>query len=301
MPTAIFACVSTAPIPALLTIGEMLVDELPSGARPGGGPFNCAGHFRALGGETAVWSALGGDAHAETLTRAAARLGVDLGYVGRHATLPTGRVGVRLDADGEARYDIVHPVAWDALGELAAPEPQAVAGRFGAVATWLLGTRDSSSAEAVHGLLDGLAKRPQGPLRVADLGQRPPHTSPERLDALLRRVTLAKLNAEELAAACEQLGLGGVGPEVLAEAYGLDTVVVTRGAAGAGSLRAGVWREVAAPTVGRVADTVGCGDAFLAGYLHARLVGADEDAALRAGVARGAYAATVAGGLPEVG
>jgi sugar/nucleoside kinase (ribokinase family) len=76
-------------------------------------------------------------------------------------------------------------------------------------------------------------------------------------------------------------------------------VVVKRGASGcqaaAGAQR---WR-IAAPKVEAV-DTTGAGDAFVAGFLAARLKGAEVDVALERAVMAGAEAATRVGGRPEV-
>jgi sugar/nucleoside kinase (ribokinase family) len=75
-------------------------------------------------------------------------------------------------------------------------------------------------------------------------------------------------------------------------------VVVKRGASGcqaaAGAQR---WR-IAAPKVEAV-DTTGAGDAFVAGFLAARLSGSDIQPALERAVAAGAAASTIVGGRPK--
>ena len=79
------------------------------------------------------------------------------------------------------------------------------------------------------------------------------------------------------------------------------TVVVKRGAAGAGSVGpGGILDEPAARAI--ALDPVGAGDAFVAGYLTALLDGEDERGRLALGCRAGAFAVSVVGdyeGLPS--
>jgi sugar/nucleoside kinase (ribokinase family) len=82
----------------------------------------------------------------------------------------------------------------------------------------------------------------------------------------------------------------------LAKHYPL--VVIKRGAAGAEAIEGERrWRIKAART-GPV-DTTGAGDAFVAGFLAARLYGADIQPALERAAAAGAIASTIIGGQPR--
>ncbi|GHJ57586.1 ribokinase [Nocardioides sp. OK12] len=67
------------------------------------------------------------------------------------------------------------------------------------------------------------------------------------------------------------------------ESYDLCSVVVKRGAAGVVGVKDGVCLERPAYPVAAVVDTVGAGDAFNVGYLHATLGGADLGDALDSG------------------
>lgn len=75
---------------------------------------------------------------------------------------------------------------------------------------------------------------------------------------------------------------------------GPQTVVVKRGSAGALALHEGVFAERAAVVV-PVIDTVGAGDAFVAGYLAATMAGADTDGCLEFAVRTGAFACLAPG------
>jgi 2-dehydro-3-deoxygluconokinase len=84
-------------------------------------------------------------------------------------------------------------------------------------------------------------------------------------------------------------------------AHGPRDVVVALGAAGAAGLCDGELATVAAHRVTAV-DVVGAGDAFVAGYLAARLSGLDQRVRLRLGATLGAFAVGTRGdweGLPR--
>ncbi len=77
-------------------------------------------------------------------------------------------------------------------------------------------------------------------------------------------------------------------------ALGAGVAVVKRGAHGAVAVVGGREYERAAIRV-NVVDTVGAGDAFVAGYLAEYLLGLDVDACLQTAVTTGAYACLVPG------
>lgn len=127
-------------------------------------------------------------------------------------------------------------------------------------------------------------------------------------EALLQAVSaepfLIKPNEEELA---EIAGKAvSTTEELLAAATPLldrmEYVIVTRGRGGAVLIsRQGLYSGLAALDPDRVKNTVGCGDALLAGFLSGLLTGTDMAEALRRGVAAGAASATApaAGRLPR--
>lgn len=84
-------------------------------------------------------------------------------------------------------------------------------------------------------------------------------------------------------------------------ALGPSQVIIKLGAAGCLARVAGETVEVAAPAV-TVVDTVGAGDAFVAGYLAELVDGAEVSRRLATAVAAGAFAVTVPGdweGMPD--
>ncbi len=237
--------------PGIDLFGEVLFDGFPDGRRVlGGAPFNVAWHLAAWGEAPRLVSRVGQDEDGAAVLAAMQGWGMDTGAVSRDATLPTGRVDVTL-ADGEPEYEIVHPVAWDAI---ATPPPPCAA--------WLyhgsLALRDARSRETLEALACA-----NGVRVFLDVNLRPPWWDPEEVGERVRAAHWVKLNEDEL----DRLAPPGNSlpdrARALLENAGLEGLVVTRGAAGAVVLGADdVAAAAPAPERVRVVDTVGAGDAF---------------------------------------
>ncbi len=136
-----------------------------------------------------------------------------------------------------------------------------------------------------------------------DLNYRSALWSPEdaapALEAAVRRadvVFAGELEAEIVTATADPLAAA-----LALEALGPAQVIIKRGADGCLARIDGVTIEQPAPTVA-VVDTVGAGDACVAGYLAELMVGAEPAVRLRTAVAAGAFAVTVSGdweGMPD--
>lgn len=116
---------------------------------------------------------------------------------------------------------------------------------------------------------------------------------------LLRDPDIAFTNEDELDAALKRGGAPDLAA-LLAEAHagGTMRLIVTRGDKGVTCHRGA--ETVAAPSDSVTpVDRTGGGDAFAAGYLHARLCGCDDAAALRAGLRLARAALSGIGSRPE--
>jgi fructokinase len=275
----------------ILCVGEMLWDALPSGLFLGGAPFNVACHLRAAGLPAALATRVGADRLGEEALRRLAWYGIDGSLVQVDEALPTGFVRVAVDEPGRPAYDILEPVAWDAI----APD-EALLARAASARALVFGTlaQRSEASRATHERIwdcEGL--------RVLNLN-RAPYAERELVRRSLAHADVVKLSEEELATLAGWLGLKGAvrrAAAALAETFGCDAVCVTRGRGGAGLWRAGRWSEHPGFEV-EVRDSVGAGDAFLA-ILVAGLLGGGQDAViLRHASLMGAYVATQPGALP---
>ena len=136
-----------------------------------------------------------------------------------------------------------------------------------------------------------------------DLNYRSALWSPDEaapaLRAAVRRadvVFAGELEAEIVTATADPLQAA-----LALEALGPGQVIIKRGADGCLARIDGVTLEQPAPAV-TVVDTVGAGDACVAGYLTELMCGAEPAIRLRTAVAAGAFAVTVSGdweGMPD--
>src|SRR5439155_19806655 len=99
--------------PVVVGLGEVLWDMLPGGKQLGGAPANFAYHAAALGARGVVASRVGDDQPGREILARLDALGLDRSHVGTDPHHPTGRVDVRVDAQGVPEYLIHAPVAWD--------------------------------------------------------------------------------------------------------------------------------------------------------------------------------------------
>ncbi|MEU1482953.1 carbohydrate kinase [Streptomyces sp. NPDC005752] len=249
--------------PALLVIGECVADIVrlpgePDRVHPGGSPANVAYGLARLGRATTLVTQLGPDSGGRLIGHHLASAGVRVLTDG--SGTPTPAATVELDDAGRAAY------TFDITWTLRPPEhplepPQHV--HTGSVATAL-----EPGAETVVDLLRSL--------RAAATVSYDPNVRPalmgDHADAVRRAERCVALS-DIVKASDEDLRwlYPGEAPEQAAERWlrsGPPVVLVTRGAEGALALVPGTTLSIGGPSV-RVADTVGAGDAFMSGTLHA--------------------------------
>jgi fructokinase len=264
--------------PAVLCFGEMLWDCLPEGRFPGGAPLNVAHHLQRLSIKAQLVSAVGRDALGSELIDWAERSGLDVRGVRRDEDLPTGLVRATLSTDGDASYEIACPAAWDRI-ELTEPT-EGLAASAAAIVFGSLAHRSTGNWDTLSRLL---VRLPVTAERVFDVNLRPPYDDLAVVRRLAKRATLLKANADEAARLCADVPAAGreqTHARYLANEFHLDSICITAGARGAGLLDYDHWYwHRAAPVP--VRDTIGAGDAFLAGLLAARLQGKAPAQSLR--------------------
>jgi 2-dehydro-3-deoxygluconokinase len=264
-------------------------------ATHGGAESNACVALARLGRSAAWVSRLGGDPAGDRILAELGREGVQVSWVTRDPARPTGLM--LRDTVGTVRYyragSAASALSPEDLADVPIEDARAV---FATGITPLLG-RDPG--RAVRAML----RRARG-MRVLDLNLRRGLWGSDRAVALigplLRSCDLVLGGVEEFRAFEEQRT-----PRRLAEVFarrGPREVVVKGGRSGAGALDPdGRWHQVA-PAPAPDVDPVGAGDAFDAGYLHARLDGAEVPEALLEGARCGAAVASTIGdadGVPR--
>ncbi|MFJ2705492.1 carbohydrate kinase [Streptomyces sp. NPDC087428] len=262
----------------LLVIGECVADivRLPGATdqvHPGGSPANVAYGLARLGHGVTLLTQLGPDADGRRIRGHLAGAGVEVRTDG--ATTPTPSAAVALDGNGQAAYTF--EIAWT-LGAVSLEQPPRHV-HTGSIAAVM-----EPGAASVVAAVDSL--------RTAATVSYDPNVRPELMgdhaDAV-RKVERYVALSDVVKASDEDLEwlYPGQEPGRVAErwlASGPAVVLVTRGGEGALAVLPDGRVPVAAPPV-EVADTVGAGDAFMSGTLHALaahgLLGADSRERLR--------------------
>lgn len=276
-----------------ICFGEILWDLLPTGKIAGGAPMNVAFHLNQLGVEVGMISRIGTDDLGEEIFDFLQSKKVPTMLVQRDSVNPTGIVNVELDEKGHPKYEIVQNVAWDFIeSEKNAQEAVQNADLL------VFGSLVARAEKSQKSLLDLIEK---ARFRVFDVNLRQPFFSKKLLFELLPKANLVKMNDTELDIIADWHGCTTSSQQdkmtTLKNALGLDLLVVTRGENGAMSL--GAMGFVSHPGVKvQVVDTIGSGDAFLAGYLSQFLQKKSPAECLEFGCQMGAFVATQRGGTP---
>jgi len=277
----------------IVCYGEILWDILPNGAVPGGAPMNVAYHLHKLGPEPALITRIGLDNYGKRLIHLMEKAGISTEFFQMDFELDTGKVTASPGEGDDIHYEIVQPVAWDNIQW----DEQFIPLLTGS--SWFifgsLAARSSASRNVLYRLLE------MAPFKVLDINLRPPHFTRPVLEKLLTNADLLKLNLNEL-----ELLTGwfsGYRSEAdriraLQDQFSIPTIVLTKGSNGSTMLIDGAFHEHPGFIVD-VADTVGSGDAFLAGLLYSFIQGVGPPEALRFASAMGALVASYSGPCPE--
>ena len=277
----------------VVCFGEVLWDILPSAAVPGGAPMNVAYHLQKLNKNPALITRIGMDDKGQELMNIFSGHGVCTDYFQVDDKYETGKVFANPNEYNEVVYDIVKPVAWDfiawdnAFTELL---PNAEFFVFGSLAA-----RNKASKDTLFRLLE-IARN-----KVLDINLRAPHYNRRIVEQLLRKTDFVKMNLAEL-----ELITGWFSNHTSVEdrlksiqdKFSISNLVVTMGGEGAMLCMNGEITKHGGFKVD-VQDTVGSGDAFLAGLLSHLLDNADNKKVLEFASGLGAFIATQRGACPE--
>lgn len=298
---------------SVLAVGEILWDLLPAGPRLGGTTANFAIGCARLGRQASLISSLGADAWGDRareiltdLQQGGAAL-LNTALIQTAANTPTGLVEVVVDAGGQPSYAIAMPAAWDEIH--LTPASLAAATTAAAICFGTLCQRSPVSRASIRSLLEAV---PPGCLRVLDVNVRAPFFSPEVARWSLAHATVAKISAEELGEVAAAVGVPPIvlqdqeprlaeveqcGRQILALHPEMQLLAVTMGPHGS-LLLTPVEVHYHPGFLIEVIDTVGAGDAYTAGLVHAWLAGASLSAVNEVGNLCGSFVASHPGATP---
>jgi fructokinase len=256
-----------------------------------------------LGDHAIIASRVGDDQLGRQAQSVLGEFPVDTSYLQIDKNHVTSSVTVALD-NGQARYVIHEPVAWDYLEFT--PAWLSLAQQADAVCFGTLAQRSASSQRTIQGFL---AETRPDCLRLLDVNLREPYYTAKTLESSLDFATVLKMNDSEVSLVLKLLGMphdGETTPNALVAAaralideFKLALVCVTMG--GNGSLLVGPSQVDRHPGVrSNVVDTVGAGDTFTAALCHYYLRGASLAVMNEAGNRWGAWMASQRGAMPKL-
>lgn len=283
--------------PYIVGLGEALWDVLPEGKKIGGAPANFAYHVSQFGYNSLAVSAVGNDTLGTELLDALDAHGLHV-LIPR-LDLPTGTVGVQIDAQGIPTYDIREGVAWDNIPFT--PELETVARATRAVCFGSLAQRNAVSRNTIRKFL---AATPADSMKIFDINLRQQFYTKEVVAESLTACNVLKINDEELVIVARLFDLPTTGVEDqcrrLIAAHDLDLLVLTCGVEGSHVFASdGTSSFLPTPKV-VVADTVGAGDSFTAAFTASLLAGRSLTEAHRRAVEVSAFVCTQPGAMPEL-
>jgi fructokinase len=272
--------------------GEILWDVLPSGSRPGGAPMNVAYHLQRLGLSSALVSRIGKDKWGAELVKILGDFSLPVDYLQTDEQHATGIVNASIKENNEVEYEIVYPVAWDFVRyekEHTSLIQKASYFIFGSLAA-----RNEISRQTLFQLIEAANTK------IFDVNLRPPHFSRSIIEHLLSKADIVKLNEHEVKLVSGWFSnYSDIKDQIssIQHRFNLKTLLVTKGDKGALVKYEDDWFSHNGYKI-KVTDTVGSGDAFLAGFLFQLENKKPIDEALSFANALGAFVATQSGACP---
>jgi fructokinase len=283
--------------PTVVGLGEILWDFLPAGRQLGGAPANFAYCSHLLGDRGIVASRVGRDHLGEDIRRSLALAGISDQFLQTDSSQPTGTVRVEIDQNGQPRFEITQPAAWDFLEWT--DDWRRLAKSVDAICFGSLAQRCPNSRSTVRKFLEAAGAHS---LRIFDVNLRQSFYSTEVIVESLKRANAVKLNHEEAPRIKQLLSMEHVTDitfcQGLMERFELKLVCITRGANGSLLCNRQGTHEHRGFRV-KVRDTIGAGDAFTAGLVHEYLRERPLADLNQAANRLGAWVASHSGAMPQ--
>ena len=282
----------------ILSFGEVLWDVFGEQEYLGGAPLNFAIAARKLGNSVALLSSVGDDLRGSLTLDAIRNHELSTDFVQLSPKAPTGTAIVTADGNGNPSFAIARPAAFDQiefnddlLTSVIKWNPQ-----------WIYFGTLAQAFEESEEHLKKLVHAVPFARRFYDVNLRTGHWNFPLVQRLSLIASIIKMNETEAMHLCHLAG----GPlpfaietfcEFWSSRYGAEMICVTLGGEGCAVSRAGRIEYFKGFNV-RIADTVGAGDAFAAGFLHGLNCGWSIERTATFANALGAIVASRAGATP---
>jgi len=282
----------------ILAFGEVLWDILPAETILGGAPFNFAYRVNCLGDTGLMISRLGQDEPGRKAFEQITQLGLDTTFIQWDAQHPTGTVPISFDEKMNPDFVITPDVAYDYIeltDELIAVTPNIDSLCFGTLAQ-----RNEISRQTINKIIE----HSRNSLKILDINLRKNCYSLETITSSLEKANVLKLNGDEVGQLGEMLNVSHQKiPEFCKEIiskWSLKYCLVTLGEKGAFAMSDQDEKIYVPGYKVSLADSLGSGDAFTAGFVHKILRGKSISQAVQFGNILGAVVATKKGATAAV-
>jgi fructokinase len=282
----------------VVCFGELLWDILPDKTLPGGAPMNVTYNLHKLSIATTLISGIGKDDYGTKLLDILKQYDLNTDYIQIDEQHETGKVYAHLAENNEMKYDILQPVAWDYINVTPPQQELMQQSDNGYLVFGSLAARNKDTRKTLLTLLSSMDSTRTF---VLDINLRPPHYDKKIIGLLLQYCHILKINEAELALLGEWYQLPENTEErirALSNFFVIPTIITTMGDKGAVLLLDGSFYQHPGYSI-KVADTIGSGDAFLAGFLYSTIHKHSPANTLAFACALGALIATYHGGCPD--
>ena len=281
-----------------LSFGEILWDIIENKAHIGGAPFNLTAHLAKMGMESYIISALGDDDLGHQAMDNIKLFKMNDSFISVLNNHPTGTVDVELTGVGIPTYIIHENTAWDNIVLSKEQLNELSKNKWDVFCFGTLAQRTESNRKLLLEILDSITAKHI----FYDVNLRQEYYNKEWIETSLNKTTILKVNDEEALFLSEQL-FGKTLTEKqfaieLCKKYSIDLVCITRGGEGVAVYHKGQFEEIPSIEV-KVADTVGAGDSFSAGFLYAYLAKKSPKNSAEFAVKVGGFVASSYGAIPE--
>lgn len=278
----------------VVAFGELLWDLLPDVRILGGAPANFIFRINNFGENGMLISSLGNDEPGLKARGEIKQLSISDKFIQSNFLFPTGTVPVSLDEKGIPDFTIIPNVAYDYIElnkEMISLAKNADCLYFGTLAQ-----RSGTSRKTLWKLID---KAPNA-IKFLDINLRKDCYTTNIISESLTLSNILKLNDEELISLKYMTRLRGktfreLSSEII-DRFNLEVILVTLGDKGAFVVSNDGQYHYDPGYKVKLADTIGSGDAFSAGFMHSYLNGKSNEESLKFGNATGALVATTKGG-----
>lgn len=251
----------------IVSVGEVLWDVFDDNEFLGGAPLNFSGNLQRLGNSVALLTAVGADARGLRAVELMTALGLTTEFVQITTERPTG-TAVVTNSSGCASFIIERPAAFD----LVQADESILTRLMNFRPNWIYFGTLAQADSVNEDMLFQVVHRCTNAKCFYDMNLRTGHWNLALVQRLSRLATVLKLNDVE-AELLFQLTFSNRKFSLeefcrhWSSTYGVNTICVTLGSKGCAVFTDGSLHTFPGYSVA-IADTVGAGDAFAAGFLH---------------------------------